>query len=159
MTSDMYIPRTSAIIARLTELHASAVRLSDDATADQLKRLSDALLAGARLAWELGALLVASPSGGRYRVTRGGCDCPNGRKCAKRQCWHVAAFELLLDMLGTEAESADNAADEAAHTWEVFSERLDATARALEGMRASQGRAMGQRLCAARGALLAFRYY
>lgn len=109
--SDLRIPRHSAMQSRIADLHASAVRLSDDATAAQLKRLSDALLAGARLRWELGVLIVASPSGGVYHVTRAGCDCPNGRKCSARACWHVACFELLLDMLDTEAETADQEVD------------------------------------------------
>jgi hypothetical protein len=109
-SSDLFIPRHCDMQARIADLHASATRLQDTATAAQLARLSDALLRGARLRWDLGALMVSSPSGGTYRVTRGGCDCPNGQKCSKRACWHVAAFELLLDMLDTQAESADIAA-------------------------------------------------
>lgn len=110
MTSDLLIPRTADILDRALDCRASAARLMDDATVRQLDRLV-ANLPGARLCWALGALHIVSPSGGSYRVTRAGCDCPNGTKSHARACWHVAAFELLLDMLDTEAESADTAAD------------------------------------------------
>ena len=129
MTSDLSIPRHSDMQARITDEHARAVRLQDDATSAQLKRLSDALLDGARLRWDLGTLVVGSPSGGTYHVTRAGCDCPNGRKSSRRACWHVAAFELLLDMLETEAETMDIEADRAAEA-QMFCTRV-VTARQL----------------------------
>lgn len=108
--TDLPIPRTSDILDRACELLGSAYRLQDDTTARQLERLI-ANLPGARLSWQLGTLIVSSPSGNTYHVTRGGCDCPNGRKCAKRACWHCAAHELLLDLFATDCETADQEAD------------------------------------------------
>jgi hypothetical protein len=110
MTSDLFIPRLADILDRALDLRGSALRLQDDATARQLDRLVTNLPA-ARLRWDLGTLVVSSPSGHTYHVTRAGCDCPNGQKSTARQCWHVATFELLGDMLETAAESADIAAD------------------------------------------------
>ena len=107
--SDLHIPERAAIVDRACDLLGSAYRLQDDPTARQLERLI-ANIPTAGLCWQLGALYVASPSGASYRVTRGGCDCPNAR-AGKRQCWHVAAYELLLDMLQTEADTMDMACD------------------------------------------------
>jgi hypothetical protein len=115
-TSDLFIPRTADILDRVLDCRESAARLADDATARQLDRLI-AKLPGARLTWQLGTLYIVSPSGGRYQVTRAGCSCPNGQKCDKRQCWHVALHELLLDMLDTEAESADIEAEAPRAVW------------------------------------------
>lgn len=107
--SDLPIPRLSDILDRACDALASAYRLQDDQTAGQLERLI-ANAPGARLSWQLGALCIVSPSGGSYRVTRGGCDCPNGQRSRSRACWHIALFELLQDMLETDAETADMAA-------------------------------------------------
>lgn len=111
MTSNLLIPPTASILDRACDVLASAYRLQDDAGAGQLERLI-AKLPDASLSWALGVLHVHSPSGGVYQVTRGGCDCPNGRLCGKRQCWHIAAYELLGDMLETEAVTADNDAED-----------------------------------------------
>lgn len=110
MTSDLLIPRTTAIIARALDYRDSAARIGDTAALRQIDRLI-AKLPDARLCWQLGTLHIVSPSGGRYQVTRAGCDCPNGTRGHARQCWHVALFELLLDLFETACDSADMAAD------------------------------------------------
>lgn len=107
--SDIHIPTRAAIVDRARDLHASAIRLQDAPTARQLDRLiANAPAAG--LCWVLGALHIESKSGGAYRVTRGGCSCPNGQ-LGRWQCWHIAMFHLLLEMLDTEAETRDMEAD------------------------------------------------
>lgn len=113
--SDLHIPRVSDIIDRALDLRGSAERLQDSATVRQLDRLI-AKLPDARLRWDLGTLIVASPSGHTYHVTRAGCDCLNSTRGHARQCWHVALFELLGDMLETEAETRDSEADRAARS-------------------------------------------
>lgn len=109
MTSDLFIPRLSDILDRALDCRDSAVRLKDAAAVRQLDRLI-ANLPGATLCWQLGTLHIGSPSGHSYQVTRAGCSCPNGTKSHKRQCYHIALFELLLDMLDTECETRDLAA-------------------------------------------------
>lgn len=113
--SDLHIPRVSDILDRALDLRGSAERLADTATVRQLDRLVQKL-PQARLRWDLGTLEVNSPSGHTYRVSRAGCDCPNGMRGHARQCWHVALFELLGDMLETEAETRDSEADRAARS-------------------------------------------
>jgi hypothetical protein len=110
MQSDLRIPRHTDIAARALDIRESAARLADDQAVRQLDRLI-ANLPDARVTWQLGTLVIDSPSGQTYQVTRGGCSCLNAKKCGKRQCWHVATFELLLDMLDTEADSADMSSD------------------------------------------------
>ncbi len=104
--SDLPIPHLSDILDLALDLRGSAVRLQDTATVRQLDRLV-ANLPGATPCWQLGTLTVGSPSGNHYHITRAGCDCPNGQKSHARQCWHVAVFELLLDLSDTEAETRD----------------------------------------------------
>jgi len=116
MTSDIRIPRTSDIIARALDYRASAVRIDDTAVVAQIDRLI-ANLPSARLCWVLGTLVIDSPSGHTYHVTRGGCDCLNGQRSHKRQCWHVLARELLEDIFDTEAETADQEADAPCAVW------------------------------------------
>lgn len=110
MTSDQIIPRTCDIIARALDYRESAVRMHDEPAVRQIDRVI-AKLPGARLCWQLGTLHIKSPSGSTYRVSRAGCDCLNAQRCGKRACWHVATFELLLDMFDTECETADMAAE------------------------------------------------
>ncbi len=110
MQTDMRIPRLTDIIARALDIRESAARLGDTAATRQIDRLIERL-PGARLCWVLGVLHIDSPSGGRYQVTRAGCSCLNSTKGHARACWHVALFELLLDMLETEAQSRDIAAE------------------------------------------------
>jgi hypothetical protein len=109
-TSDLRIPRTADILDRALDARALAVRQSDPAYVRQIDRLITKL-PGARICWQLGTLHIGSPSGNGYQVTRGGCSCLNAQRCSKRACWHVACFELLLAMLETEAETADQDAD------------------------------------------------
>lgn len=108
--SDLRIPRLTDIIARALDIRESAQRIGDTAATAQLDRLIERL-PGARLCWQLGTLVIESTSGNTYQVTRGGCSCLNGQRCGKRACWHVALFELLLDMLDTEAETLDQDAE------------------------------------------------
>ncbi len=44
--------------------------------------------------------------GNIYRTTQHTCDCP-----AFKPCWHMRMFDLLLDMLQTEADTADMQCD------------------------------------------------
>jgi hypothetical protein len=110
MQSDLLIPRISAIVDRALDLRESAVRLHDAPTIRQLDRLIEKL-PGARLCWQLGTLHIASPSGGQYRVSRAGCDCLNAQKCGKRACWHVALFELLIDLFAADCDTLDMDSD------------------------------------------------
>lgn len=110
MTSDLPIPRTCDIIARALDYRASAVRQGDTAVVAQIDRLI-AKLPTARLCWQLGTLHIVSPSGNSYQVTRAGCSCLNGQRSSKRQCWHLALFELLLDIFETDCETADQEAE------------------------------------------------
>lgn len=132
MQSDMPIPSLENIKARALDIRASAARLGDEPAVRQLDRLLDNA-PHARLCWQLGTLHIDSPSGGHYQVTRAGCSCLNGRK-GQRACWHWACFNLLLDLLDTEAESADQVADLCA----LFTERLAETARLIDGWRRQQ---------------------
>ena len=127
--SDLSIPTRAAIVDRACDLLGSAYRLQDDPTARQLERLI-ANIEAAGLCWQLGALYVASPSGASYRVTRAGCDCPNAR-AGKRQCWHVAAYELLLDMLQTQADTMDMYNDPPDEPCPLGDSEGDTTPRAL----------------------------
>lgn len=122
LQSDLHIPPVADIIARALDIRASAVRLGDTQAIDQIDRLI-AKLPHARLCWKLGVLVVTSPSGNDYHVWSGGCDCTNGR-FHKGECWHWALYNLLLDMLQTAADSADDESllDEAA----ALIEQLDA---------------------------------
>lgn len=110
MQSDLRIPRTSDILDRAADERERAERLNDKQAFDQFGRLIERL-PGARLCWVLGTLHIGSTSGERYTVTRGGCSCLNGQRSGKRACWHVALFELLIDMLDTEAETLDQDAE------------------------------------------------
>jgi len=109
MQSDMLIPRTSDIIARALDIRESAVRLHDEPAAEHMTTLIKRL-PGARFAWQLGTLIVRSPSGNTYRVSNGGCNCLNGQ-AGKRDCWHWALFGILGDVADTIAETADMEAD------------------------------------------------
>ena len=111
MTSDLPIPSRAAMLARTDDWTQSAINLQDDRALDRIDRLVKAINDGAAFRWQLGALYIASPSGGCYRVTRAGCDCPNGRYSSARACWHISAFELLLDIFDTEVETNDMEAD------------------------------------------------
>lgn len=110
MTSDLPIPPVAAIQDRARECQASAERLGDTAAYAQLDRLITRV-PDARLCWQLGTLHIVSPSGGRYHVSRAGCDCLNAQRCGKRQCWHWALHGLLLDMFQTDCDTADMAAE------------------------------------------------
>ena len=69
------------------------------------------VLAGARICWHAGDLLVASLNtpGAVYAVNARGCSCANGR-AGRAACWHVELYEQLLAMRDTAAETADLAA-------------------------------------------------
>jgi hypothetical protein len=111
MHSDMLIPRSTDIIARALDAKDSADRLDETQAAGQIDRLIAALTSGARMCWQLGTLVVTSPSGHTYHVTRAGCDCANGKRCGKRACWHITLFGILEDMFETEVETRDMQCD------------------------------------------------
>lgn len=126
--SDLAIPPAEQIAALAKERSDTAQRHGDWAGAAQLARVRVNVMRGAPLLWHLGDLLVSSLNtpGAVYVVSRRGCSCPNGRK-GKAQCWHVALFDLLLDLQQTAADTADMQADAAAvreHTAAELGRRL-----------------------------------
>lgn len=112
--SDLVIPAAADILARATDDQRQAQLHGDLAGANQLNRLRMNITRGARLTWCLGDLLIQSVNnpGQVYSVNRSGCTCKNGQ-AGRAQCWHVALYDLLLDMRDTEAETADMEADAA----------------------------------------------
>lgn len=109
--TDMLIPPTDEILLAAQERSELSQRHEDWAGAAQLNRLRVNVGRGAHLSWQLGDLLIQSLNtpGAVYSVNRRGCTCPNGR-AGKAQCWHVALFDLLMDMLDERADEADDAA-------------------------------------------------
>lgn len=113
--TDLVLPPAADIAALAKDRADEAQRHSDWAGAAQLARVWANVLKGAPLIWHMGDLLVTSLNhpGAVYVVNRRGCSCPNGQ-AGKAQCWHVATYDLLLDMRQTTADTADMAADRAA---------------------------------------------
>jgi len=105
--SDQPIPRLCDILDRARDYRDSAVRLGDAALTKRINTLVKDKLPYARLRWELGTLHIDSPSGKHYRVTRAGCDCLNGQKSKKRECWHLLVWGILEDLFLAECESRD----------------------------------------------------
>lgn len=109
--SDLVLP-SAAAIADAAKAQADLARQHGDYPgAGQLDRVRLNVLKGARMAWHLGDLLIASLTtpGAVYCVNRQGCSCPNGR-AGKASCWHVGVHDLLLDMRADAATVADLAA-------------------------------------------------
>lgn len=113
--SDRALPPVADILAVAKERFDTAQQHGDYAGAAQLARLRQNLARGAHLTWQFGDLLVASVNtpGAVYTVNRRGCTCPNGQ-AGRSSCWHVALYDLLLDMHQEAADEADEAADAAA---------------------------------------------
>lgn len=109
--SDLAIPSATEIADAAKEQEDQAERHGDHPGAGQLVRVRLNVMQGARLAWHQGDLLIASLNtpGQVYAVNRRGCSCPNGR-ARKTSCWHVALFDLLLDLRQRAADAADLAA-------------------------------------------------
>jgi hypothetical protein len=105
--SDLPIPRLCDLLSRARDYRDSAVRLGDAALTKRINTMVKDKLPYARLRWELGTLHIDSPSGMHYKVTRAGCDCLNGQKSKKRECWHCMTHELLIDLWNTACESRD----------------------------------------------------
>ena len=133
--SDLVVPPAADILAVAKERSDLAQQHGDYAGAAQLNRLRVNVQRGAHLSFHLGDLLVQSVNnpGQVYAVNRRGCTCPNGQ-AGRSQCWHVALFDLLMDMLDERAATADMDADRAAER--------EASA------------ALGRRLCAARSRVM-----
>lgn len=106
--SDLAIPSAAEIADAAKEQADLARQHGDHVGAGQLDRVRLNVLSGARMAFHLGDLLIASLNtpGAVYAVNRRGCSCANGR-AGKSSCWHVAAFDLLLQMQQTRADTAD----------------------------------------------------
>lgn len=106
-SSDLPIPPAADITARAVELRMSAVRQQDAPAVRQAERVIVGVACGARMAWDLGTLLVTSLNTPEnvYRVRCGQCTC-----LARKPCWHVALCELLIELLETEAQTADHLA-------------------------------------------------
>lgn len=141
--SDVAIPANAAILARAADLRADAVQQRDTARVRQLDHLRDALRSGVRMAWNLGDLLVSSAStpGAHYVVSCGRCNCP-----AYKPCKHLALFDILIDMLDTDAGDADFEIEPETpdpQPWRIgafLARQIDASGRA----------ALARRICAAR---------
>jgi hypothetical protein len=133
--TDLAIPPAADILALVVERRETAERHGDAPGVRQLDRVRMNVLSGARLKWHLGDLLLNSVNtpGLVYAVNARGCTCPNGA-AGKASCWHVALFDLLLDMQEEAAATADMAAERAAA--------------------AADRATMGRRLCAARSRYL-----
>lgn len=129
--SDRPIPPVSAIVALVRERQETAADHEDWAGYDQLARVISNLDRGATIAWRNGDLHITSVNtpGKEYQVSRRGCSCPNGR-AGRAHCWHVATYDLLLDMQQEAADAADVAAD-AALTRIELGARLAAARRQL----------------------------
>lgn len=141
--SDLSIPERDAILEVIKERYDTA-RLHDDAQgARQLDRARQNLLRGAHLSWHLGDLLIQSVNcpGAVYSVNARGCTCPNGA-AGRASCWHVALYDLLIDMQEDRALAADILADGAVERAE---QEADRAARAE----------LGRRLCAVRSRVMA----
>ena len=112
--SDLAIPSAAEIADAAKEQADLARQHGDHIGAGQLDRVRLNVLKGARMAWHLGELLIASLNtpGAVYAVNRRGCSCANGR-AGKTSCWHVGLFDLLLQMQQTRADTADMQAERA----------------------------------------------
>lgn len=113
--SDLPIPSLDTILTVAQERGETAQRYGDDAGIHQLDRVRMNLLRGAALRWHRGDLLIQSVNnpGQVYRTNARGCSCPNGR-AGKAACWHVALYDLLIDLQEQAAIDADMRADRAA---------------------------------------------
>lgn len=131
----MNIPTTTTIRNRAAELMDMATRHGDTAAIAVLDRVERNLANGARLTWDLYDMTVYSANtlGAVYTVSCGACDCP-----ARKPCWHLAAFEIALELLDDASDDADFEADadDLSINWLV------------------EGAAIGRRLCAARSQYL-----
>lgn len=104
----MRVPSTARMINRALDLRSDAIRQHDLVTVAGLDILIRNLYRGARLSWaDGGELLIRSVStpGAVYTVRSNCCSCPSFSPC-----WHGRARDLILDMIETEAETADMAA-------------------------------------------------
>ena len=112
--SDLAIPSAAEIADAAKEQADLARQHGDHIGAGQLDRVRLNVLKGARMAWHLGELLIASLNtpGAVYAVNRRGCSCANVR-AGKTSCWHVGLFDLLLQMQQTRADTADMQAERA----------------------------------------------
>jgi hypothetical protein len=137
--SDQTCPDRDDLLALVKERHDTAIRFEDMPGARQLDRVRCNLLSGAGLTWHLGDLLIQSINnpGSIYSVNSTGCTCPNGA-AGRASCWHVALYDLLIELAEERAASADMSADAAA-------ERI---------ARAADNRTLGRRICGARALLL-----
>ena len=139
--TDLTIPPAAEIMDLAAERAHIAHHHDDIAGATQLDRVRMNIHNGARLTWHYGDLLIQSVNhpGQVYSVSRRGCTCPNGA-AGRSTCWHVALYDLLLDLLDERATDADYAADRAAALPEQIGQVV-ATAAA---------RSLGRRLALAR---------
>lgn len=138
MQTDRPIPPTEEIVAVVRERQVTAAQHEDWPGYDQLGRITSNLDRGATLVWQLGDLLITSVNtpGKEYTVNRAGCTCPNGR-AGRAHCWHVALYDLLLDMQAEAADEADDAADATVIRLELGARLVAARQRLIEPAPAS----------------------
>jgi hypothetical protein len=154
------LPTTASILARAIELIDLAERHNDPQAHAVLGRVKTNIEHGARLRWDMYELHVTSANtpGAVYTVDCGVCDCP-----AYKPCWHIAAYEITIELLDDQAGDSDFEADaddpepapkpapfvlsDYAIQRFVVKPMLEPTRRVIEAMRARQ--ALGRRLTAA----------
>lgn len=104
----MRLPSKQRIIDRALDQRGDALLQHDSIARRQIDTLIGNMYSGARLAWSQdGSLRVASVNtpGAVYTTTDRSCTC-----LARGLCWHMRIRELLLDILDTEATTADHLA-------------------------------------------------
>lgn len=104
----LILPTTATIADRAAELIAMATRRNDTDAIAVLARVCENIAKGAQLRWDMYDLHVTSVNrpGAVYIVSCGVCDCP-----AYKPCWHIAAYEIAVELLDDQAGDADFEAD------------------------------------------------
>lgn len=158
----LILPTTATIADRAAELIATATRRNDTDAIAVLARVCENIAKGAQLRWDMYDLhvTIANRLGAQYTVSCGVCDCP-----AYKPCWHIAAYEIAIELLNDQAGDCDFEADaddpepapppapfrlsDYAIRRFVVVPMVDRTRQALDRIRARQQ--LAARICAARG--------
>jgi hypothetical protein len=99
------IPAQADILARASDLRRDSQLQRDSSAVKAFNAIIASVVCDYDvLSWDGPYLTVASEShpGATHQVSGFGCSCE-----ARKPCWHQRLRDLLLDMLQTEAESAD----------------------------------------------------
>lgn len=112
------IPPQAAILDRAIDLRSDAQRQHDAGGARAYAAIIvNVVCHYATLAWDYQYLAVASDStpGLVYQVSPFGCSCE-----ARKPCYHMRLRELLIGIMETEAETADQEAERMPYPPDVF---------------------------------------